>query len=72
MLKTSRFYYLSMFFQRILNYRKFVVIYFGIFLPFYTVHGVEMVGQHHRLNGHELGQTMGNNEGQGGLMCCSP
>ena len=44
MLKTSRFYYLSMFFQRILNYRKFVVIYFGVFLPFYTAHGVEMVG----------------------------
>ena len=23
-------------------------------------------------NGHELGQTMGNGEGQRGLVCCSP
>ena len=32
----------------------------------------EMVGWHHRFNGHELGQTPGNSEGQGGLVCCSP
>ena len=32
----------------------------------------EVIGWHHRLNGHELGQTPGNNEGQGGLACCSP
>ena len=32
----------------------------------------EMVGWHHRLNGHELGQTLGDGEGQGGLACCSP
>ena len=32
----------------------------------------EMVGWHHRLNGHELEQTPGNGEGQGSLMCCSP
>ena len=32
----------------------------------------EMVGQHHQLTGHELGQTSGNREGQGGLACCSP
>ena len=25
----------------------------------------EMVGWHHRLNGHELGQTLGDSEGQG-------
>ena len=31
-----------------------------------------MVGQHHRLNGHEFEQTLGGNEGQGGLACCSP
>ena len=30
----------------------------------------EMVGWHHRFNGHELGQTLGDGEGQGGLMCC--
>ena len=27
---------------------------------------------HHRRNGHELGQTPGNGEGQRGLACCSP
>ena len=32
----------------------------------------EMVGWHHRLNGYELGQTLGNGEGQGSLACCSP
>ena len=31
-----------------------------------------MAGWHHRLNGHELGQTLGGSEGQGGLVCCSP
>ena len=32
----------------------------------------EMVGWHHWCNGHELGQTPGDGEGQGGLACCSP
>ena len=32
----------------------------------------EFVGWHHRLNGHEFEQTMGNDEGQGSLVCCSP
>ena len=32
----------------------------------------EMVGWHHRLNGHELEQTPGDSEGQGSLVCCSP
>ena len=32
----------------------------------------EMVGQHQQFNGHELGQTPGDSEGQGGLMCCNP
>ena len=27
----------------------------------------EMAGWHHRCNGHELGQTSGDGEGQGGL-----
>ena len=31
----------------------------------------EMVGWHHRLNGHEFEQTPGDNEGQGSLACCS-
>ena len=31
-----------------------------------------MAGWQHRCNGHELGQTSGNGEGQGGLACCSP
>ena len=32
----------------------------------------DMVGQHHQFNGHELGQTPGDGEGQGSLACCSP
>ena len=32
----------------------------------------EMVGWHHRLNGHEFEQTPGDGEGQGSLACCSP
>jgi len=32
----------------------------------------EMVGWHHQLNGHEPGQTPGDGEGQGSLVCCSP
>ena len=31
----------------------------------------EMVGWHHRLNGHECEQTPGDGEGQGSLVCCS-
>ena len=29
----------------------------------------EVVGQHHRLNGHEFEQAPGDGEGQGGLAC---
>ena len=32
----------------------------------------EMAGQYHQCNEHELGQTLGDGEGQGGLACCSP
>ena len=32
----------------------------------------EMGGWHHRLDGHEFQQTLGDGEGQGGLVCCSP
>ena len=32
----------------------------------------EMVGRHHRLEGHEFEQAPGDGEGQGGLACCSP
>ena len=32
----------------------------------------EMVGRHHRLSGRESEQTLGDSEGQGGLVCCSP
>jgi len=32
----------------------------------------EMVGWHHQFNGHEFGQTLGDGERQGSLMCCSP
>ena len=31
-----------------------------------------MAGWHHQYNEHELGQTLGDSEGQGGLVCCSP
>ena len=31
-----------------------------------------MAGQHHRCNEHELGQTLGDGEGQGGLARFSP
>ena len=30
----------------------------------------EMVGWHHLLNGHEFEQTLGDGDGQGGLVCC--
>ena len=33
---------------------------------------VEMVGCHHRLDGHEFEQALGVGDGQGGLVCCSP
>ena len=31
----------------------------------------EMVGWHHRLNGHEFQQALGDGEGKGSLACCS-
>ena len=32
----------------------------------------EMVGWHHRLDGHEFEQALGVGEGQGSLECCHP
>ena len=32
----------------------------------------ELVGRHHQFSGHKLGQTPGDGEGQGGMVCCSP
>ena len=32
----------------------------------------EMAEWHHRVNGHEFEQTLGDGEGQGNLACCSP
>ena len=32
----------------------------------------EIVGWHHRLNGHEFEQAPGVGDGQGSLACCSP
>ena len=32
----------------------------------------EMVGWHHRLDGHEDELTLGVGDGQGDLACCSP
>jgi len=30
------------------------------------------VGGHHRLDGHEFEEALGDGEGQGSLVCCSP
>ena len=32
----------------------------------------EMVGWHHRLNGHEFEQASGDGNGKGSLACCCP
>ena len=32
----------------------------------------EMVGWHHRHDGHEFEQALGVDDGQGSLTCCSP
>ena len=32
----------------------------------------EMVGWHHQLDGHEIGQALGVGDGQESLACCSP
>ena len=32
----------------------------------------EMVGRHHRVDGHEFEQALGVGDGQRGLACCSP
>ena len=32
----------------------------------------DMVGGHHRLNGYEFEQTVGDSKGQGSLACYSP
>ena len=34
--------------------------------------GDEMVEWHHPLYGHEFEQALGDSEGQGSLVCCSP
>ena len=31
-----------------------------------------MIRWHHRVNEHEFEQTLGDSEGQGSLVCCSP
>ena len=31
-----------------------------------------MAGWHHRFNGHEFEQTLGDSERKGSLVCCSP
>ena len=31
----------------------------------------EMVGWHHRVDGHEFEQALGDGDGQGSLVCCN-
>ena len=33
---------------------------------------VEIIGWHHQLSGDEFEQTLGVDDGQGGLACCGP
>ena len=33
---------------------------------------VEIIGQHHQLNGRESEHALGGSEGEGSLTCCSP
>ena len=48
--------------------------FFLLFFYFYfeKLQSYEMVGWHHRLNGHEFEQTLRDGEGQGSLVCGSP
>ena len=32
----------------------------------------KMIGWHYQLRGHESEQALGDGDGQGGLVCCSP
>ena len=32
----------------------------------------EMVGWHHRVDGHDFEESLGVGEGQGSLVCCTP
>ena len=32
----------------------------------------EVIGRHHRLNGHDFEQALGAGDGQGSLACCGP
>ena len=32
----------------------------------------KIIGWHHRFNGHEFEEALGDGEGQGGLACCNP
>ena len=42
------------------------------FFAMYTQTEKEMAGWHHRLDGYEFEQALGDGEGQGSLVCCSP
>ena len=45
---------------------------FSYSFPYGLLTEDEMAGWHHRLNGYEFEQTLGDSEGQGSLVCCSP
>ena len=44
----------------------------ALYLLFAYLVWAEMVGWHHRLDGHEFEQAPGVGDGQGSLACCSP
>ena len=44
----------------------------GVQVRFNNQYEDEMVGWQHQLNVHEFEQTLGDNEGWGVLVCCSP
>ena len=55
-------------FSSILAWRMYLGVYFACQRQEKMVTEDEMAGWHHKFNGHELGQTPGHGEGQGGLV----
>ena len=58
--------------QDILEYFKDINHAYNDCTRYDTLKEDEMVGWHHRHNGHESEQPLDVGDGQGGLACCSP